>query len=273
MQRPLVIDIAGSLAPLFAWLLAYSFIPDIPPLAATGVLLLFGLVFAWRFLVAGGDAGQIERRARSRVRALGPQWPWAIVTAVAMTVLLLAFVSLYSRLVPPPPPSPDNPFDAYIKQPIGWLPFVVWWVAVGPVVEEVIFRGWIQGRLSRDYGPEVAIVTAAALFALGLLDPWEVPHRFLLGLASGYTVYLTRSIWSGVLMHAMFYGGWEAADAFSSSPDDLSALSAGPQGVSRVIAVILAAAAVASFAWRRERVIRDRIAERRAPSAETGPSD
>jgi membrane protease YdiL (CAAX protease family) len=272
MQRSLVADLAGSLALFFAWLLALQLLPYLPPLAATGEVVLFGLIFASRFLLAGTDPAQIERRARSRVRALGPQWPWAIITALAITVLLLAFLSVYTRLVPPPE-LPDDLIARYLDQRLGWLPIFIAAVAVRPVVEEVIFRGWVQGRLSEDFGPEFAIVTAAGLYAIVQLDFWGVPYRFLLGLASGYTVYLTRSIWAGVLMNAAFNGALYLVDAIMPDTAEFSALSEGALGMARVAAVILAAGAVASFAWHRQKVIRDRNAEQRAANAGSAPPD
>jgi membrane protease YdiL (CAAX protease family) len=272
MQRPLIADLAGSLALFFAWLLALQLLPFLPPIAGAGEIILFGLVFATRFVLAGSEPAQIERRARSRVQALGAQWPWAILSALAITVLLLAFLALYARLVPPPE-IPDSPIEKYLQQPLAWLPLFIAAVVVGPLVEEVIFRGWVQGRLSEDFGPESAIVTAAGLFAIVQLEFWGVPYRFLLGLASGYTVYLTRSIWAGVLMNAAFNGGLFLVDAIVPDTAEYTALSAGALGVARVAAVILAASAVASFAWHRQRVIRDRNAEQRAANVGSAPPD
>jgi membrane protease YdiL (CAAX protease family) len=264
MRRPLVIDLSESLALLFLWTLAQGLFLLLEPTVAAGQVLLVGLLFTARYVAPGAAPLQAERRARSRVRPLGAQWPWAVIAAIAVAVLLLVFLSVYTRLVPMPTDVSD-PVDEYLKRPLGWVPLLIAAVAVGPLIEEVIFRGWIQGRLTRQFGPEIAIAFAAALFAAAHFDPWGMPHRLLLGLASGYTVYLTRSVWAGVMMHATFNGALFVADYFYEFPGQFSALSAGAEGTARAAGIALAAAGLAVLAWRRMRVIHDRLAD--APEA------
>ena len=266
MERPLFQDLTTSLALLFAWTLALwacLIIPpvaeEVPPLAAAGVVLLVGLLFAARYITARGGAEQIERRARSRVRPLGAQWPWSIITAIAVSAFLVAFLSVYMRLLPPLDQGVD-PLDAYAQRPYGWFPIVAAVVFVGPLIEEVIFRGWIQGRLSREFGPESAITSAAALFAVAHLELWGVPYLFVLGVACGYSVYVTRSIWSGVLIHLAFNGSLILVDHYLPAADAFPGLSAGLQGSMRAAAVMTVSAAIAVVAWRQQKVIRDRTA-------------
>jgi len=57
-------------------------------------------------------------------------------------------------------------------------------------------------RLERKLGPAPGIGIAAALFAAVHLLPWIFPLHFFLGIALGYSVYVTRSIWTGVILHA-----------------------------------------------------------------------
>ena len=259
MQRPLFAEIAGALAMLFAWLLVTSTIIYLPPLVAAGEVLLFGALFTARYLVPGDDPAQIERRARSRALGLGPQWPWAIASAVTVAVFLLAFLSVYARLAPPPR-EVESIVAEYFRQPLAILPFVLADAVVDPVIEEVIFRGWIQGRLSRDFGPETAIVSAAGIFAAVHLSIWDVPPLFLLGLASGYTVYLTRSVWAGVLMNAAFSLGVDLLDSPALTADGLVAYSAGATGLRAAVLVMLGAAVLSILVWHRQRIIRDRLA-------------
>ncbi len=264
MQRPLFLDLTNSLALLFLCALAQSacfvITPDgtyLPPLAATGVLVLIALLFTQRYLAPAGGAAQIERRARSRARPLGDQWRWTVVTAIAVTGFLLAYLSVYMRLVPQPD-TPGDTTEQYAALRFGMIPIIVGAVLVGPLIEEVIMRGWIQGRLSREFGPESAIVNTAALFAVAHLDPWGVGFMFPLGLACGYSVYLTRSIWSGVLIHMTFNASLFVVDHYFPSPDAFPALSAGTEGSMRMAAIMAISATVAVVAWRQQRVIRDR---------------
>jgi membrane protease YdiL (CAAX protease family) len=267
MQRPLFVDLTASLALFFVLALAqgaFLYLP-IPPLAAAGQVLLVGLLFYARYGVRG-DAAQQERRDRSLFRPLGAHWPWAIVSALAVTVVLVAILSVYARLVPVPTET-DTTVAEYLKSPLGWLPFLVLSAVVSPLVDEVVFRGWIQGRLGAEFGPETAIINAAALFAIANLRVWSVPYLFLLGLASGYTVYLTRSIWSGVLMNAAFNGALYAVDQVYPDTDNFTALSSSTNGAFATAGLIVIFSAIAVFAWHRERIIHDRTEGAEAAAA------
>ena len=71
-----------------------------------------------------------------------------------------------------------------------------------PVLEETVFRAWIQRPAERRWGPAVAITSSAVLFALVHLDSALVPFYFIDGVIIGVTVWLTRSLWAGVVLHA-----------------------------------------------------------------------
>ena len=274
MERPLFADLSAALGLFFIWSLAQILflVLDIPPAAATAQVLLVGLLFAARYVLPAGDPAQIERRVRSRVRPLGAQWPWTIVSALALALLLTTVVGLYTRFIPPAE-VPNAALDAYLKLPYGGLPLFAGVVIVDPLVDEVIFRGWVQSRLTRAFGPETAIINAAALFAIANLDPWRVPPLFLLGLAGGYSVYLTRSIWSAVLIHLAFKAAWYAADSYWPDFD----LATGPFGDARGLAMgiglIVIAAAVTAVAFHRQRILRDAESERRAADAASAGPD
>jgi membrane protease YdiL (CAAX protease family) len=162
------------------------------------ILLAFWMV---RGYLLGGEGGA-RRRGLIRPRPLsreGLGW-----TLLAIPVLLLASWSLgevWIRLVPVPPASFD-PFEAFTRTVTGKISIAVIAVALAPVLEEFFFRGLIQRTIEREYGPAPAIVTAAAIFAAAHLLPWIFPLHFFLGAAFGYAVYVTRSIWPGVILHA-----------------------------------------------------------------------
>src|SRR5262249_44734067 len=161
---------------------------DLSPAAGTIQILVVGVLFASVYVVPGKSAESVARRARGRVRPLGAQWPWAAFAAATIAVFLVLLVEFYARALPPT--AADAPYTAYVAQPYGIVPPIVAATLVGPLVSEVIFRGWVQGRLTRAFGPEVAIINAAALYAVANLDPWFIPVYFVLGLLAGYSVYL-----------------------------------------------------------------------------------
>lgn len=85
-------------------------------------------------------------------------------------------------------------------------------VLINPIYEELIFRGWILGRLARHRSPFVAIAVSSLLFGIlhlrniFWLDP-EVLVRsmmfagLLLGPFLGYVTLRCRSVWPAVILH------------------------------------------------------------------------
>ena len=85
-------------------------------------------------------------------------------------------------------------------------------VLIGPFLEEVFFRGYVQRALSQRLGVWWGIILSAIIFAaphalaittgfLGLLVP-----VFLGGVILGYVYYRTQNLWSAVLAHVINNG-------------------------------------------------------------------
>jgi membrane protease YdiL (CAAX protease family) len=71
-------------------------------------------------------------------------------------------------------------------------------VVVGPVVEEILFRGVALRALSR-YGRNFAIVTGAILFGFYHTDFLQLGHSFAVGLILGYVTFRYSIKWAIVL--------------------------------------------------------------------------
>ncbi|HET7321479.1 MAG TPA: CPBP family intramembrane glutamic endopeptidase [Longimicrobiaceae bacterium] len=144
-----------------------------------------------------------RRRALARIRPLAnPMIPWTAAAAVAVVFASWALSTFYVHLVPVPPESFES-FAPLLKSPGGRVAVAVLAVVFAPVMEEIFFRGLIQHTLERRWGVGPGIFTAALLFALAHFLPWVLPLHIFLGLAFGYVVYVTRSIWAGMALHAV----------------------------------------------------------------------
>ena len=77
-------------------------------------------------------------------------------------------------------------------------------VLVGPLVEEMIFRGALLGALSARWRPGIAISVQAALFAIYHFTPWLFLPTFLLGIATGWLAIERRSLWPAVGLHVLY---------------------------------------------------------------------
>ena len=98
---------------------------------------------------------------------------------------------------------PDN-LEAQMAQMAKNI-FGMFAIAVlGPVLEEVLFRGAIQGFLLRKFNnPWVGIVIASAIFGIVHMNPIQVFYAFFLGLVFGWLYYRTGSLMPCIVGHVL----------------------------------------------------------------------
>jgi uncharacterized protein len=105
----------------------------------------------------------------------------------------------------------QTPFDRFFQSPSWILIFGIFAVFLGPLFEELVFRGFIQPLLTRDLGNTAGILLTA--FAFGLLHgpeyagKWELQFVFLItvvGACLGVVRVVGRSLVPSVFMHAGF---------------------------------------------------------------------
>lgn len=119
---------------------------------------------------------------------------------------------------------------------------------VAPLIEEFVFRGVIMQPLRR-FGNVFAVVASALLFGLSHGGPSNVVFAFLCGVALGFVVIASKSLWVGIAVHFLnnFYAvaSYELYNAFPS-------LGALPQLIMGAVIFALGAGAVAALLIRRE---------------------
>lgn len=189
-----------------------------PPVAIAASLALYAALLYGYVLRPGRSESTRRRWAALRLRPLrGETLRWALATIPVVLFLSWSVNDLYTRIVPVPPTS-LNPFAEMLATPGGRLMITLFAVGIAPVMEEFFFRGLIQYRLEQRYtkrftarygaqtgeraGTMAGIAGGAALFAAVHLLPWIFPVHFFLGMVFGFTVWATRSIWTGVILHA-----------------------------------------------------------------------
>ena len=89
----------------------------------------------------------------------------------------------------------------------GWLVVLILVVVVGaPLVEELMYRGLLQGAFTRRFDDGLAVAVVAAWFAVIHFHPVEYPGLFLFGLVLGICALRTRRLGMGILAHMAFNG-------------------------------------------------------------------
>lgn len=104
-------------------------------------------------------------------------------------------------------PEIDMPIREFLKDPLSIALLFVFAITLGPVCEELAFRGFLLPLVMRSVGPAAGVFVAALPFALlhGPQYGWSWRHVLLItlaGAAFGWARYRTGSTAAATLMHA-----------------------------------------------------------------------
>jgi uncharacterized protein len=95
--------------------------------------------------------------------------------------------------------------DTYDSAHGGGVVLLVLVVVVGaPLVEELAYRGLLQGAFTRRLNDWVGLVVVAAWFALIHFQPVEIPGLFVVGLVLGVAAIRTDRLGMSVVAHMAF---------------------------------------------------------------------
>lgn len=222
-------DIGGAIALLFAVLLLdYGVAAGMPVIEswAGGPLPAAFTQGVANVITFGGVAWAGYQLTNRPIRAVFPFRTVPLCTVPGMALLMLGMslvtlegTALLTQVTPIPPWLTALLRDVTLGSGLIGLVFVA---AVGPLVEELLFRGVILGGLHSHYQARWAIGTSAVLFGLVHLNPWQFVPAFGMGLATGWLFVRTRSLWPCVAFHGIY----NAAFGFAAAPM-LSALGLG----------------------------------------------
>ena len=87
----------------------------------------------------------------------------------------------------------------------GWLG-VLCMAVLGPVVEEVFFRGVLTRELLKRYKPTTAILVSGLVFGIIHINPAQVVGACISGFFFAWLYARTRSILPGILIHILNNG-------------------------------------------------------------------
>ena len=94
----------------------------------------------------------------------------------------------------------ENEFDGLTHTVMGAFTISV----LAPLLEEVMFRGAIQGYMMRRMrSPWAAIIAAALVFGIFHMNPVQVVYATLLGVVFGWIYYRTGSLMSVIVGHIL----------------------------------------------------------------------
>ena len=133
---------------------------------------------------------------------------WGLLRSIAPKPLflstLLVFTSMFAlNIFVQWFPLKNNLTDLFVglsHNPLGIISLAF----LGPLLEEVLFRGAIQGLLMRYFGrPWPAIIVAALVFGVFHMNPVQIVYATLLGIVFGWIFYRTGSLMSVIVGHVL----------------------------------------------------------------------
>ena len=127
--------------------------------------------------------------------------PLGIITSV----LIVSFLS-YRFGLPCTEPATRFENGSYV---CSYIPLFVWIIIrtsiLGPVAEEIFWRGYVQSTLMRIFHPVLAVLVQAALFGLVHFRPvLGFLQVFMLGLIFGIWCYRRKTLLPVIIMHIAF---------------------------------------------------------------------
>jgi uncharacterized protein len=141
-------------------------------------------------------------------QAVSWNWPRSIWKMVALGVALLLVLTVLENVLPAPKDTPfehllERPRDAYL---IGFIA-----VTLGPLLEELFFRGLLYPVLARRWGMAWGIFLSALPFALLHLQQYGYAWVaflvvLIVGIVCGSVRAVTNSVGASFLVHVAYNG-------------------------------------------------------------------
>jgi membrane protease YdiL (CAAX protease family) len=128
---------------------------------------------------------------------------WLVIAGFA-TAVSVAFSTYFIRV-----PTTSNPMTELLRDRVSILLLATFGVTLGPLCEELVFRGLLQPLLVRSLGPIPGILAAAIPFGLLHIPEYGNSWRHgvviaLAGAAFGWMRYSTGSTKASTVMHASY---------------------------------------------------------------------
>jgi membrane protease YdiL (CAAX protease family) len=165
------------------------------------------------YAVMGAAVIWAVRRTGDWRRALGlvapASWPRAIGLALVTVIAALAVSAALEPIFHGAEAQgivPDTGRPAGLAAIAGVVLAYAAVALVGPIVEEMLFRGLLTAAFRQRFGPYRTAAITAAIFAISHLIPRVMPAVFLLGLALAFVYERIGSTMPGMLVHCLYNG-------------------------------------------------------------------
>ena len=167
-----------------------SFAPGEMTYTTTGIaMILSGIAMIWHLIHF--------KYVKFNLKSFGEVSGKTIGLSIPLIVAGMFFINLCSEFIGLPDLMQDT-FRAMSRNVFGIISIAI----MAPLVEELLFRGAIQGyMLRKGMKPLHAILIASAIFGIVHMNPIQIPFAFAIGLIFGWLYYRTGSVVPGIIGH------------------------------------------------------------------------
>ena len=167
-----------------------SFAPGEMTYTTTGIaMILSGIAMIWHLIHFKYVKFNLNSFKEIPLKTIGLSIPFIVAGMV--------FINLCSEFLGLPDMMQDT-FRAMSRNVFGIISITI----MAPLVEELLFRGAIQGYLLRKgMKPLQAIFIASAIFGIIHMNPIQIPFAFAIGMIFGWLYYRTGSLVPGIVGH------------------------------------------------------------------------
>ena len=167
-----------------------SFTPGETTYTTTGIaMILSGIAMIWHLIHF--------KYVKFNLKSFGEVSGKTIGLSIPLIVAGMFFINLCSEFIGLPDLMQDT-FRAMSRNVFGIISITI----MAPLVEELLFRGAIQGyMLRKGMKPLHAILIASAIFGIVHMNPIQIPFAFAIGLIFGWLYYRTGSVVPGIVGH------------------------------------------------------------------------
>ena len=167
-----------------------SFAPGEMTYTTTGIaMILSGIAMIWHLIHF--------KYVKFNLKSFSEVPSKTIWLSIPLIVAGMLFINLCSEFLGLPDLMQDT-FLGMSRNVFGIISITI----MAPLVEELLFRGAIQGyMLRKGMKPLNAILIASAIFGIVHMNPIQIPFAFAIGLIFGWLYYRTGSVVPGIIGH------------------------------------------------------------------------
>jgi len=163
------------------------------------VLLMMGTV--WFFALYRRKAGL--RDLGLRYYSIGKTMWYTFISLVA--IFIISFIYVYVMNAVLGIEAPSSKIEILIRnRSISNTILLVVVAFIGPVVEEVFFRGFLYSAFKKSWGVLPALFISSVLFSVVHLQVYSFLPLFIIGWLLAYIFEKTRSLFPAIFLHAIY---------------------------------------------------------------------